>query len=328
MKYPHLPLVSIILPTHNRRYLLERSIQSVLDQTYPNWELHIIDDGSTDDTWSYLVSNLPIWKRQMIPIGRYKKSIQIHQTERNGVSSARNLGLEKTEGEWITLLDSDDEWFKEKLEKQIDYHLENPELFFSQTNEIWNKKGNILEPKGKYKKIPGRFLEQSLELCMVTCSSFIAHKQTLSQIGFFRPEMKTCEDYDLWNRILLSGFNIGLLEENLLIRFGGHDDQLSMQYKAIERFRLYSLLSIRNEMIFASGDGNQKKVENGIPMVTNQMDQILLRKAILNRLDTLFQGRLKRGKEIQFLTHIQTQVLENLKIPKKELLTLLDDSLF
>ncbi|WP_210410747.1 glycosyltransferase family 2 protein [Leptospira yanagawae] len=328
MMNPNLPLVSIVLPTHNRRHLLERSLQSVINQTYPHWELHIIDDGSTDETWTYLLTNLPSWKRQMISFGRYKKSIQIHQTEHRGVSAARNFGIQKSEGEWISFIDSDDEWCKEKLKKQIQYHLDHPKLFFSQTNEIWNKKGNLLEPKGKYKKLQGRFLEQSLELCMVTCSSFIAHKETLANIGLFREELKTCEDYDLWNRILLSGFSIGLLEENLLTRFGGHDDQLSMQYQAIERFRLYSLLSIRNEMVLESAHPKTKKLDTTIPIVVSPLEQILLQNAILTRLETLLLGREKRGKEVQFLVRFKTQLLKNVPIPQKELLTLLDDSLF
>lgn len=138
MMNPNLPLVSIVLPTHNRRHLLDRSLQSVINQTYPHWELHVIDDGSTDETWTYLLTNLPSWKRQMISFGRYKKSIQIHQTEHRGVSAARNFGIQKSEGEWICFIDSDDEWCKEKLKKQIQYHLDHPKLFFSQTNEIWN----------------------------------------------------------------------------------------------------------------------------------------------------------------------------------------------
>ncbi|XDD48081.1 glycosyltransferase family 2 protein [Leptospira sp. WS39.C2] len=325
---PKSPLVSIILPTHNRRYLLDRAIQSVLIQTYPHWELHIIDDGSTDETWPYLLSYLPSWNRKIQSFGMYEKSIQVHQTEHRGVSAARNFGIEKSKGDWICLIDSDDEWYRDKLSKQIQFHNEHPEFLFSQTNEIWNKKSNLQEPKGKYKKINGHFLEQSLEICMVTCSSFIAHKKTWESIGFFREEMKICEDYDLWNRILLNGHPIGLLEENLLIRYGGHEDQLSNKFNAIERFRLYSLFSITNELFWDSEKEETRRKSSPNRLPQNPRDLELLKKAIHDRLETVIQGRVKRGKDVTFLTQFQTQFLENQFIPKKDLLTLLDDSLF
>ncbi|GBF41954.1 glycosyltransferase [Leptospira ellinghausenii] len=322
------PLISILLPTHNRQHLVERAIQSVLGQTYPHWELHIIDDGSTDNTWPFLLANLPSWKRQIQSFGRYNKSIQIHQTEHRGVSHARNFGIGKSEGEWITLLDSDDEWYPEKLTKQIQFHNDHPEILFSQTKEVWNKKGNLLEPKGKYQKLSGHFLKESLEICMVTCSSFMAHQKTWELVGNFREEMKTCEDYDLWNRILLKQFPIGLLEENLLVRYGGHEDQLSNQFQAIERFRLYSLLSIRNESISSKESIQEEKYLSDEDQSFQRNSRSLLRDAILERMDTLVQGRKKRGKEVQFLIHFQSLFLKDEPIPQKDLLTLLDDSLF
>ncbi|TGM54283.1 glycosyltransferase family 2 protein [Leptospira biflexa] len=322
------PLVSIIIPTHNRRHLVERAVLSVLNQTYPNWELHIIDDGSTDDTWSYLLTQLMQWKRQIQSFGRMLKSIQIHQIEHRGVSAARNFGIQKSSGDWVCFLDSDDEWFKEKLEKQIQYHKDHKELYFSQTTEIWNKNGNLLEPKGKYKKLSGHFLEESLALCMVTCSSFIAHKQTLENIGSFREEMKTCEDFDLWNRILYQGHSIGLLAENLLVRYGGHEDQLSNKFQAIERFRLYSLLCLANET-WQKSESVPGGIENGKEnsnQWTNKQNS--LKKAILLRLDTLIHGRKKRGKEVQLFSNWKELFHKNQPIPQKDLLTLLDDSLF
>lgn len=310
------PLVSIILPTYNRQHLLERSVTSVLRQTYPHWELHIIDDGSTDGTMTSLHSQVLSWKRQIQSFGRFPKSIHIHQTEHRGVSCARNFGLHKASGEWVSFLDSDDEWFPEKLNKQIQFHKDHREFHFSQTKEVWNKKGNLLEPKGKFQKVSGHFLSESLALCMVTCSSFLAKKETLERVGGFREEMKTCEDYDLWNRILLKGYGIGLLPENLLVRYGGHEDQLSNQYQAMERFRLYSLLSIHKEEHSSTNTRNE----------TNALD--LLEEAILFRFDTLLQGREKRGKDVRFLKEMKQTFLKNQPIPKEELLQLLDDVRF
>lgn len=311
------PLVSIIIPTFNRRRVVERAIQSVIGQTYPHWELHIIDDGSNDGTWMDLLSKLPGWKGKLTSFGRNQKSIQVHQTEHRGVSEARNFGITKAEGEWIAFLDSDDEWYPEKLSKQIEFHLTHSEFLFSQTKEVWNKKGNLLEPKGKYQKIAGNFLKESLELCMVTCSSFLAHRETLKSIGLFRSELPVCEDYDLWNRILLKVHSIGLLEEKLMVRYGGHEDQLSNHYQALERFRLYSLLLTREEFR-ETGEWDLIPVES----------KTLIQKAIESRGETIIQGRTKRGKDINWLQSLMEDFQSEKVISKTDLLGLLDDLSF
>ncbi|MBM9590620.1 glycosyltransferase [Leptospira sp. 201903075] len=311
------PLVSIIIPTFNRRLIVERAIQSVITQTYPHWELHIVDDGSTDGTWMDLLSKLTTWKGKLTSFGRNQKSIQVHQTEHRGVSSARNFGIAKAEGDWIAFLDSDDEWGPEKLTKQIEFHKNHPEYSFSQTKEVWNKKGNLLEPKGKYQKISGDFLKESLDICMVTSSSFFAHKPTLQKIGLFRTELPICEDYDLWNRILLMGHSIGLLEENLMVRYGGHDDQLSSQYQAQERFRLYSLLLTKEEF---QENGNW----DGLP----EESKTLVDKAIQSRWEVILQGRIKRGKDTDWLLQLREDFQSEAPHSKKDLFVLLNDSLF
>ncbi|TGK83757.1 glycosyltransferase family 2 protein [Leptospira montravelensis] len=311
------PLVSIILPTFNRKRIVDRAVQSVISQTYPNWELHIVDDGSTDDTWRDLLSKLPRWKGELSSFGRNKKSIQVHQTEHRGVSGARNFGVERAEGDWIAFLDSDDEWYPEKLSKQMEFHKTHPELFFSQTREVWNKKGNLMEPKGKYQKRFGMFLKESLELCMVTSSSFLAYNPTFNEIGQFRTELPVCEDYDLWNRILLAGYSIGLIEENLMVRYGGHEDQLSNQYIALERFRLYSLLLTKEEFR-----------KNGKWDLLALQTRSLFQNAIKSRLDTILQGRIKRGKDINWIERLNDDFLSEKPISQLELSALLVDSQF
>ncbi|TGK79729.1 glycosyltransferase [Leptospira bourretii] len=311
------PLVSIIIPTYNRKTIVDRAIQSVVNQTYPHWELHIVDDGSTDGTWMDLLSKLPGWKGKLSSFGRNHKSIQIHQTEHRGVSRARNFGIESASGEWVAFLDSDDEWYPDKLSKQIEFHKSHPEFFFSQTREVWNKKGNLMGPKGKYRKLSGWFLKESLELCMVTSSSFFAHKPTLETIGGFRIELPVCEDYDLWNRILLSGHPIGLLEENLMVRYGGSDDQLSNQYQALERFRLYSLLLTHKEFR-----------EVGKWDLLELQTKSLFQKAITTRGETILQGRSKRGKETDWIKRLLENFQSEKSISLEDLSALLVDSLF
>ncbi|MFH1657314.1 MAG: glycosyltransferase family 2 protein [bacterium] len=104
------PKVSVIIPTYNREKLLPRAIQSVLSQTYSNWELIVVDDGSTDNT-----------KEIMEEFQRKDKRIKyIWQENFGGVSKPINTGLKASQGDYIALLEDDDEWLPEKLERQLE----------------------------------------------------------------------------------------------------------------------------------------------------------------------------------------------------------------
>lgn len=308
------PLVSVILPTYNRVRFLERSIHSVMKQTYRNWELIVIDDGSTDDTKEYITKNITHWNESLSKANAFQPNVMYCRTENKGVSSARNFGISQSKGEWISFLDSDDEWDPKKILKQIQFHRDNPSLSFSQTNEIWNKKGNSFEPKGKFKKLSGFYLKESLKTCMITTSSFFAKREIYESIGGFREELKSCEDYDLWNRIFVLGYEIGLLEENLLTRYGGHDDQLSMQYKAMERFRLYSLFLLYQEV---------KTKSNNLTKDT----LLEISEVIELKLDVFLRGRQKR-QSIPSLDEKLTTLWNTKNISKEALRFLLEDSLF
>ncbi|BDA78887.1 glycosyl transferase [Leptospira kobayashii] len=310
------PLVSIILPTFHRPDATKKAIESVISQTYGNWELIVVDDGSKDTTWSALLSAYPGWKSKLTSFGKNTKSIQLHQTTHRGVSSARNFGVERSGGEWICFLDSDDLWLPEKLSKQINYHKDHPEIRISQTNEIWIKNGNKVKPLDKHRKREGDIFRESLELCLITPSSVILNKELWKETGGFDERLLTCEDYDLWIRITVENELVGLLEEELMIRHGGHTDQLSGKYNAMERFRLYSQLKLWNstleENINKPGSHSEKKD--------------LLKTSILNRIQVLEAGRKKRNKEIGFLHHFKDDLERESKSPGDLMHVLLNES--
>ena len=104
------PTVSIIIPTYNRAHLIGRAIQSVLNQTYQNFEIIVVDDGSTDNT-----------EEMIKEFQKHDKRIKYIRHEKNrGGAAARNTGIKVARGEYIAFQDSDDEWLPEKLEKQMD----------------------------------------------------------------------------------------------------------------------------------------------------------------------------------------------------------------
>jgi glycosyltransferase involved in cell wall biosynthesis len=218
-------LVSVIIPTFNREELIERAVLSVINQTYGSVEIIVVDDGSTDKTRAIL---------------RKYPEVKVIQQANQGVSKARNNGIINSKGEYIALLDSDDEWVPTKLEKQISYLNMHPELQWVHSNEVWIRSGVRVNQMNKHKKNGGDQYLRCLDLCVISPSCTLIKKELLDLHGLFNEEYTVCEDYDLWLR-LLSLYEIGFVEESLTIKYGGHEDQLSTKFFAMDYWRIKSL---------------------------------------------------------------------------------------
>lgn len=218
--------ISVIIPTYNRKILTDRAIRSTLNQTYYPDEIVVVDDGSVDGSLDVFA--------------QFGDSITILNQSNKGVSAARNSGILHSSGDWLAFLDSDDEWLPEKLEKQVKYHKENPQVKISQTNEIWIRNKKWVNPMMKHQKYGGWIFEKCLPLCIVSPSAVMIHRSVFDEVGLFDEDIPVCEDYDLWLRIARR-YEIGLLPENLVIKYGGHDDQLSQKYWGMDRFRIHAM---------------------------------------------------------------------------------------
>lgn len=221
------PLVSTIIPTFNRSRLLPRAVASVLDQTFQDFELVIVDDGSTDETFG-------IVKAFDDPRIRY-----IFQPN-HGVSSARNLGIRNSEGTFLAFLDSDDEWMPAKLEKQLEALEDNPGYMIVHTDEIWIRNGRRLNQKHKHRKYGGWVFLRCLPLCVISPSSILLHRKVFSDIGNFNEKLPVCEDYEMWLR-MASKYPVLFLDQPLLKKYGGHSGQLSEKYWGMDVFRAKAL---------------------------------------------------------------------------------------
>ena len=218
--------ISVIIPTYNRRKWIGRSIRSVLEQTYPPTEIIVVDDGSSDGSIEYILENFPL--------------VQYVQQSNQGVSSARNRGIRLANSKWIALLDSDDEWTPEKLEKQVQAIQEEPDYHFCHTGEIWIRNGVRVNQMKKHQKYGGHIFEKCLDMCRISPSSVLFHKSILEQVGGFDENLRVCEDYDLWLRVTAK-YPILYLKEPLIIKYGGHKDQLSNVKGGIESYRIEAL---------------------------------------------------------------------------------------
>ena len=218
--------ISVIIPTFNRAYCLPRAIDSVLAQSHPVEKICVIDDGSTDDTHQLLQSNYP--------------QIDYIQQENKGVSAARNEGIRKIKSQWIAFLDSDDEWLPHKIEKQVFELTQQPMYKLIHCDEVWIRNGVRVNPMNKHKKSGGDIFESCLPLCAISPSASIIQRELLLEVGLFDESLPACEDYDLWLRIC-SRYPVLYVNEKLLRKYGGHEDQLSRQHWGMDRFRVDAL---------------------------------------------------------------------------------------
>lgn len=208
--------------------MVVEAVESVLAQTHGRFELIVVDDGSTDDT----SKRLGDWGSQIT---------LIHQQNR-GVSAARNTGIDAAGGDLIAFLDSDDLWLPGKLAAQIEFFSTRPDALICQTEEIWIRKGVRVNPKNKHKKPSGQIFNRSLELCLVSPSAVMMRRELFDRVGRFDESLPACEDYDLWLRIT-ARFPVHLIDTPLIIKRGGHADQLSRQW-GLDRYRIQSLAKL------------------------------------------------------------------------------------
>ncbi|MFC1511313.1 glycosyltransferase family 2 protein [Candidatus Margulisiibacteriota bacterium] len=200
-------LVSVIIPTKNRPEFTKEAIESVEAQAFQDFEIIVIED------------------------------------EAENVSAARNFGVFQSSGKYIAFLDSDDLWEKRKLEKQLKYLQDHPEFKICYTDEKWLRHGQHLNQMKKHQKHNGWIFDKCLPLCIISASSILMEREVFDELGGFDESLPVCEDYDLWLRMALK-YPIAYLDEKLVVKRGGHADQLSKKYWGMDRFRIQSLEKI------------------------------------------------------------------------------------
>ena len=218
--------ISVVIPSYNRRHTLERALDSVYAQKSRVNEVILVDDGSSDGSAGMVMQAYP--------------QVKIIRQPNLGVSAARNRGIDAASCDWIALLDSDDSWLPNKIAAIRTAHAEHPDYVLYHSDEIWMRRGTRVNPKNKHRKSGGWIFEQCLPLCAISPSASVIHKETLQQHGMFDETLPACEDYDLWLR-LCQRYPVHYLDEALIIKYGGHEDQLSRRHPIMDRFRVRAL---------------------------------------------------------------------------------------
>ncbi len=263
-------MISIIIPTFNRYPFLEKAVKSVLRQSLRDFELLIVDDGSDDGTKELIQSFCD-------------ERVRYYYQENRGVSAARNKGIIESRRDVIAFLDSDDAWEPEKLEKQLKI-IKEPSCLISHTQELWYRRGKILNQKKKHRKCSGNLFKSSLEMCSISISTVMMKKSLFDELGLFDENLPACEDYDLWLRVT-SKYPVFLLDDELTVKDGGRPDQLSHRIPMPDRFRIQSIV----KLIEAGGLDKDQRV--------------LANKALQKKCKIYTDGCRKHGKEKEALKY-------------------------
>jgi len=212
-------IVSVVIPTHNRAHLLGRAVRSVLRQTFTDFELIIVDDASADDTASVIDG----FQDKRIKYTRHGSNL--------GAPAARNTGISNARGHYIGLLDDDDEWYPEKLEKQVLKFSQVPEtvgLIYS-GYEVRKSDGRLL-----HTYLPEARGDVHLRLLLGTTLGSptpLIRKDCFQKVGYFDESLKSCQDWDMWKRIS-DHYEFDYVPEILAIGYR-HEKQISSDFASM-----------------------------------------------------------------------------------------------
>jgi len=187
-----MPRIAVIIPTYNRASLVTRAIESVLAQTYTDYELVVVDDGSEDNT---------------LEIVKQYSGCRYVRVEHSGLPSVvRNAGVRSTDTPYVAFLDSDDEWLPDKLSVQTEILESNPDVglvcsnaFLTEGNDPKQRELYLKPGQGK----SGRILKELIRDNFIITSTVLMRRDTFERSGGFceDPELQAVEDYDLWLRL-------------------------------------------------------------------------------------------------------------------------------
>ncbi|MGR3219547.1 MAG: glycosyltransferase family 2 protein [Candidatus Anammoxibacter sp.] len=199
------PLISVVIPSYNSANFIADTLETVFNQTYSNYEVIVSDDGSNDDT-------VEIVKKFF---GKFpEKRTRLLSNEHKGPGANRNEGIKSAVGDWISFLDSDDRWFRDKLKRVASYIVEHDGVGLVCHSEIWKRGENQTELN--YQKMFDENISPFLSLYRrnaLSTSAVTVRRDLLMKTELFDPALPAAQDYDLWLRLsLLEGMKIEFIE--------------------------------------------------------------------------------------------------------------------
>lgn len=193
--------VSVVLSAHNDARWLPEAIESTLGQSHTDFELLLIDDGSTDDT-------LAVMERY----ARRDARIRVSSQANRGLARSLNVGLAQARAEWVARMDADDVMLPNRLERQLAFVQEHPQVAAASClNYLINEAGDVFWQRASARFTTPQAVQEARrngELIEIWHSSAILRRDVVLAVGGYRPEFSLTEDGDLWNRLLDAGYQV------------------------------------------------------------------------------------------------------------------------
>jgi len=226
------PKISVIIPAYNQALYISESIRSVLEQTYPEFELIVVDDGSTDETAQILT-------------GIQDPRICVVRQPNSGLSAARNTGMRASSAPFITFLDADDYFLPDKLEILSNYLDEQSDigLVVGRVRYIDESGNTIFE---SMKTPPKLVLPELLFENPICVSGILLRRKWVESIGEFDESLRACEDWDLWLRLAYSGCRFAWVEHPV-VAYRFHQGQMTRESERMRKAILSTLDKFFNQ---------------------------------------------------------------------------------
>lgn len=209
-------MISVVIPLYNKEKSIRATLESVLRQSYTDYEIIVVDDGSSDNSVSVVESIIAKYKMSNV-----KCKIQLFSKPNGGVSSARNFGIENSRGEYIALLDGDDQWDKDYLEEQMKMIHDFPKAAMWGINFAELNHGKLIRkletdlPDG-YRGYVERYFQRPKRISDLFCSSSVViRKEAFDKVGMFDERIKYSEDSDMWFRII-SNYSVAFYDRYMV----------------------------------------------------------------------------------------------------------------
>ncbi|AEJ60375.1 glycosyl transferase family 2 [Spirochaeta thermophila DSM 6578] len=231
-----MPLVSVVIPVHNRASLLEEALASVVRQTWRDLEVIVVDDGSEDGS---------------AEVGERRGARVVRMAHCGRPGKVRNVGVEHARGDLVAFLDSDDLWEPEKLSRQMAVWegRAGEGIPLVHAREVWMRKGRIVSQAGQVHRREGDVFPWAVRKCIIGPSTVLMERRVFEDLGGFREDLEIAEDYEFWLR-LTDRYPVAYLDEPVVVKRAGDWEQLSEKYGHIEVFRIMALKPLVDEDVF------------------------------------------------------------------------------
>lgn len=279
-----MPRVSVLVPTFNCAKYLGRAINTALNQTYSDFEVIIVDDGSTDETKEV--------------VAQFGNKVTYYYQPNKGLSVARNVTLGKASGEFVAYLDADDMWYPQKLERHIAFLDAHPECGFVHSDiTVINEDDEVLYPRFNQdtgRKVPvGDCIRDLVKRCHIQILTVVERRTCSEAVGNFDPRLLVAQDYFRWIMIASHGWKVGYIDEPLAMYRWRNGSLMSNRHRLVEDIERICQILLTDEA-FKSRCGGEI-----IPLISSHLYVAKRELAYLDRMDG--QNHLAKRRLIELI---------------------------